>query len=53
MNTDPWEGLGPLSYWSTRKLNRYADQGDVENITVKINGGLNGYDDRLALLART
>lgn len=52
MNTDPWEGLGPLWYWSTRNLNRYADQGDVENITRKINGGLNGYPDRLALLAR-
>lgn len=52
MNIDPWEGLGPLWYWSTRNLNRYADQGDVENITRKINGGLNGYADRLALLAR-
>lgn len=53
MNTDPWEGLGPIWFWSTRKLNGYADQGDVENITRTINGGLNGYDDRLALLERT
>lgn len=52
MNTDPWEGLGPLWYWDTRNLNRYADQGDVEMITRRINGGLNGYDDRLDLLAR-
>ncbi|SDF36648.1 putative chitinase [Bosea robiniae] len=52
INTDPWEDLGPLWYWDTRNLNRFADQGDVENITVKINGGLNGYADRLALLAR-
>lgn len=52
VNSDPWEGLGPLWYWDTRKLNRYADQGDVENITRKINGGLNGYDDRLDCLAR-
>lgn len=52
VNTDPWEGLGPLWYWDTRKLNRFADQGDVENITLKINGGLNGYDDRLDCLTR-
>lgn len=52
VNTDPWEGLGPLWYWDTRRLNRYADQGDVENITRKINGGLNGYADRLSCLER-
>jgi putative chitinase len=52
VNTDPWEGLGPLWYWDTRRLNRFADQGDVENITLKINGGRNGYDDRLACLSR-
>lgn len=47
MNTDPWEGLGPIWYWETRKLNRYADSGDIEQITKRINGGLNGYADRL------
>ena len=52
VNTDPWEGLGPLWYWSTRKLNRYADAGDVETITKRINGGLNGFADRLDYLAR-
>lgn len=57
VNTDPWEGLGPLWYWDAgnptgKTLNRYADQGDVENITRKINGGLNGYADRLACLER-
>ena len=46
MNTDPWEGLGPVWYWDTRRLNRYADQGDFEMITRRINGGLNGYEDR-------
>ena len=50
--TDPWEGLVPLWYWSSRKLNAYADKGDVENITLKINGGRNGFDDRLKWLAR-
>jgi putative chitinase len=52
VNTDPWEGLGPLWYWDTRKLNRYADTGDVEMITRRINGGLNGYADRLDYLTR-
>lgn len=52
VNTDPWEGPGPLWFWDTRGLNRYADQGDAEMVTKRINGGLNGYDDRLGRLAR-
>lgn len=52
MNTDPWEGLVPIWYWSTRHLNKPADSGDVEMITKAINGGLNGYEDRLELLTR-
>lgn len=52
MLTDPWEGLGPIWYWDTRKLSRYADAGDIEMITKKINGGLNGYQDRLDWFTR-
>ncbi|WP_417723944.1 glycoside hydrolase family 19 protein [Salipiger sp.] len=52
MNTDPWEGLGPIWYWETRGLNRYADAGDIENLTRAINGGLNGYSDRIARYTR-
>ena len=52
MLTDPWEGLGPIWYWDSRKLNRYADTGDIEMITRRVNGGLNGYADRLALYDR-
>lgn len=47
VNTDPWEGLAPLYYWDTRNLNKYADEGNNEMLTRRINGGLNGYDDRL------
>lgn len=52
LTTDPWEGLSPIWYWDEgnpdgKSLNRLADRGDIENITRKINGGLNGYDDRL------
>ncbi|SEH51303.1 putative chitinase [Rhizobium tibeticum] len=52
VNTDPWEGLVPLWYWDSRNLNRLADQGDIEMITKKINGGMNGFDDRVLHLAR-
>lgn len=52
VNTDPWEGLVPLYYWSTRDLNKWADQGDVETVTKKINGGKNGFADRVDRLGR-
>lgn len=52
VNTDPWEGLSAIWYWDNgnpdrKSLNRLADRGDIENITRKWNGGLNGYADRL------
>ena len=50
--TDPWEGLGPIWYWQTRDLNRYADNGDLLTITKRINGGTNGLDDRQAQYTR-
>jgi len=53
MNTDPWEGLVPIWFWTTRNLNRYADEGNTEMISRKINGGTNGLSDRLELLVRT
>lgn len=46
VNTDPWEGLGPIWYWDTRKINAMADRGNFEAVTKRINGGLNGYADR-------
>lgn len=57
INTDPWEGLSAIWYWSVgnpdgKSLNRYADQGNLEMVTRRINGGLNGYVDRLALYTR-
>jgi len=47
INEDPWEGLVAIWYWSTRNLNRWADQGDARTITRRINGGYNGLADRL------
>lgn len=34
------------AYWQDRNLNKYADVDDIQSITRKINGGLNGFDDR-------
>ena len=42
-----WLGLGALWYWSERVPRRFVERGDMEMITRAINGGLNGYADRL------
>lgn len=52
VNTDPWEGLVPLWYWDTNNLNKWADQGDVETVTKRVNGGINGLSDRIDHLVR-
>lgn len=58
INTDPWEGLSAVWFWSVgnstgKSLNVLADQNNIEQITKKINGGLNGYTDRIRLYVRT
>jgi len=57
INEDPWEGLVGLWYWDNgnpdgRSLNRYADEGNNEMITKRINGGFNGLEDRLVKYRR-
>ena len=44
--------LTALEYWKSRNLNPLADADNVEAITRKINGGLNGFEDRKKYLAR-
>lgn len=44
--------LTALEYWKSRSLNILADRDDVEGITRKINGGLNGFEDRKKYLSR-
>jgi putative chitinase len=39
-------------FWATRGLNALADADDVERITRRINGGLNGFEDRRDYLRR-
>jgi predicted chitinase len=39
-------------YWQSRGLNKLADAGDLEGVTRKINGGLNGLAQRRAYYVR-
>lgn len=34
-------------FWNMKGLNKYADQGDMQTITRRINGGLNGFEYRM------
>lgn len=45
-----WATMSAGWFWSTRKLNEFADMMAFERITKRINGGLNGYADRLKYL---
>ena len=39
-------------FWNTHGLNELADKGDMKAITKRVNGGLNGYGDRLVYWER-
>ncbi len=39
-------------FWKSRDLNELADKGDFKLITKRINGGYNGYQDRLRYYER-
>ena len=41
--------LSAAQYWTDHNLNQYADSGDFETLTRRINGGLNGLSDREAI----
>ena len=47
INSDPWEGLASIWYWESHGLNSLADAGDIEAVTRRINGGVNGIADRI------
>lgn len=51
--TAPEHALKPaLQEWSDGNLNHFADQNDIRTITLRINGGLNGFGDRKAFFAK-
>lgn len=43
----PWAGLCAVWFWETRDLNKLSDDNNIEQIAKRVNGGLNGYADRL------
>jgi len=47
-----WLGWGALWYWTERVPTKYIEAGNIEMITRRVNGGLNGYADRLELYDR-
>lgn len=53
LGTDPEISVRTaIWFWEKKKLNQFADKDDVTTITKRINGGLNGFDDRKKKLAR-
>lgn len=50
--TARWAALTAADFWHANGCNELADAGSFERITHVINGGLNGYPDRLALWAK-
>lgn len=44
--------VSALEFWTLMGLNKYADQDDILTITKKINGGTNGYQDRVGYLSK-
>ena len=47
-----WAVKSSMWFWEYNELNTIADSGNFELLTRKINGGLNGYKDRLELYER-
>jgi putative chitinase len=45
-----WAAQSAALFWNGINGNTLADAGDFERLTKKINGGLNGYEDRLQRL---
>lgn len=47
--TARWAAVTAADFWSAKGLNALADAGAFEMICKRVNGGLNGYPERLAL----
>jgi len=47
-----WAAMSAAALWHSWSLNELADAGDFTKQTIRINGGKNGLDDRLARRAR-
>lgn len=51
VETPKYAVLSAVYFWNSRGLNSLADKDMLTAITKRINGGLNGYDERLKLLS--
>lgn len=49
----PWAFYSAVWYWMSHDLNRLADDNNIETITRKINGGLNGLGERIEMFSRS
>jgi putative chitinase len=52
LSTFPYAALSAGIFWKSRNLNALADRDDIQAITKKVNGGLNGFASRKQFLAR-
>ncbi len=52
VETPEYAVMSACWFWQKKNLNTYADSGDFKTLTKRINGGLNGYDDRCAIWER-
>jgi putative chitinase len=54
LESPEWLGIGVIWYFLTRNdLLRYCMAGNIEMVTRRVNGGLNGYQDRLQWYDKT
>ena len=49
LSTPEWAVKSSLWFWEYNNLNKIADSGDFQKLTRAINGGINGYKDRLEI----
>lgn len=47
-----WAVKSAAWFWTSKKLNAIADKDDIETVSRRVNGGLNGIEDRKELYAR-
>jgi len=52
LGESPYSELASGHWWHAHKCNGFCDRSDFEGLTRRINGGLNGFDDRKALYAK-
>lgn len=46
VSTHHWAILSAIFFWQNRKMNKWADAMDIKKMSIIVNGGLNGYDER-------